>query len=85
MGKIKRHKLPQLRAVSQGDIYDRAFWDEFYWQDEASARRSMLADRGVREEVREVTVTIKDSRTGEEWEFQGVKMVYEGGRKATSH
>ena len=78
MGKIKKFKLPRLRAASRGDMFDRAFWDEFYWQEDASARRSMRPMHREQEEEREVTVTIRDTRTGEEWEFVGVRMVYEG-------
>ena len=78
MAKIKKLKLPRLRATAQEDMFDQAFWDEFYWQEDQSARRSMLPSRGSQEQVREVTVTIKDDKTGEEWEFCGVKMVYEG-------
>ncbi len=78
MAKIKKLKLPRLRATSQEDMFDQAFWDEFYWQEDQSARRSMLPERKLQEQVREVTVTIRDARTGEEWQFQGVKMVYEG-------
>ena len=83
MGKIKKIKVPKLHATSQGDIFDRAFWDEFYRREDASVQRATLTTENERD-GRDVTVTIRDEATGEEWEIRGVKLMSEGKKRLAS-
>lgn len=70
MGKIKKVLLPQQQLLA-GDVFDRAFWDEFAKLEERTSNELWQAKEAL-PNGRLVSITIRDEESGEEWVIERV-------------
>lgn len=70
MSKIKKVMVAEQRLIA-GDVFDRAFWDEFAKLEEQTSNELWQAKEAL-PNGRLVSITIRDEESGEEWVIERV-------------